>query len=246
VEAAGLTFSVAGSEFSETAPAGTVISTDPGAGGRVQKDGTVQAVVSRGPERYEVPKVAGLDRDAAVSAIDDAHLSLTRTKEMWSRTVQEGTAISLSLPVGKSVRPDTQVVLTISKGPRPISIVDYTGENGDQAETSLRQTGLRVDRKDRYNGAVDAGLVISQSPGEGTGHAGDTVTLVVSKGPHLVQVPRLWGVGVTDAEAQLKALGFRVSVRHAHPYFGLGYVVAQTPGADDMAPKGSDVTIVIA
>jgi serine/threonine protein kinase/beta-lactam-binding protein with PASTA domain len=246
VEAAGLTFSVAGSEFSETVPAGAVISTDPGPGGRVQRDGTVEAVVSKGPERYEVPKVAGLDREAAVSAIDDAHLSLTRTKERWSRTVQQGTAISLSLPVGKSVRPDTQVVLTISKGPRPISIVDYTGEDGDQAEASLRQTGLQVDRKDRYNGTVDAGVVISQSPAEGTGHAGDTVTLVVSKGPHLVQVPRLWGVGVADAEAQLKALGFRVSVQHAHPYFGLGYVVAQTPGADDMAPKGSEVTIVIA
>jgi serine/threonine protein kinase/beta-lactam-binding protein with PASTA domain len=246
VEAAGLTFSVAGSEFSETVPAGDVISTDPDPGARVPKDGTVEAVVSKGPERYEVPKVAGLDRAAAVSAIDDAHLSLTSTKEIWSRTQQAGTAISLSLPAGKSVRPDTQVVLTISRGPRPISIVDYTGEDGDQAQASLRQTGLQVDWKDRYNGAVDAGLVISQSPDHGTGYAGDTITLVVSKGPHLVQVPQLFGVDLADARAQLKALEFRVHVQHAHPYFGLGYVVSQTPGADEMAPKGSDVTVVIA
>jgi serine/threonine protein kinase/beta-lactam-binding protein with PASTA domain len=246
VEAAGLTFSVAGSEFSETVPAGDVISTDPGPGGRLPNDGTVAAVVSKGPERYEVPKVTGLDRAAAVTAIDDAHLSLGHTKEIWSQSVPAGNAISLSLPAGKSVRPDTAIVLTMSKGPRPVNIVDFTGQDGDQAEASLRQAGLSVDRRDRYNGTVKAGLVITQSPQEGTGYAGDTVTLVVSRGPHLVQIPRLRGVGVTDAEAQLKALGFEVNVQHAHPYYGLGYVVSQTPGADDTAPKGSEVTIVIA
>jgi serine/threonine protein kinase/beta-lactam-binding protein with PASTA domain len=246
VEAVGLSFSVSGSEFSETVPAGDVISTDPRPGWRVPKNGTVEAVVSKGPERYDVPKVSGLDREEAVAAIDDAHLNLTSTKEIWSRSTPAGTAISVSLPVGKSVRPGTEIVLTISRGPRPINIVDYTGKHADQAEASMRQAGLEVDRQDRYNGAVDAGLVISQSPDHGTGHAGDTVTLVVSKGPHLVQVPRLWGVGVADAERQLKALSFQVSVQHTDPYFGLGYVVSQTPSADQMAPKGSEVTIVIA
>ena len=45
--------------FSEKVPTGVVISTDPGAGQTVRRGSDVALVVSKGPERYAVPRSSG-------------------------------------------------------------------------------------------------------------------------------------------------------------------------------------------
>ena len=60
-----LGFTVAGRDFSETVPSGQVLRQTPGAGDRALSDETVAVVISRGPERYLVPEVSGLEQDAA-------------------------------------------------------------------------------------------------------------------------------------------------------------------------------------
>ena len=74
---------------------------------------------------------------------------------------------------------------------------------------------------------------------------GDTVTLDVSLGPHLVEVPSVYLSGIADAIQTLHEAGFKVRVRHADPYFGLGFVVEQKPSPHAMAPAGSTVTVYI-
>ncbi len=75
VEAAGLAFTIGGRDYSETVPAGRVMSTDPSGGDNITRDGTVTATLSRGPERHKVPVLRGMSLDAAQAAIADAHLS---------------------------------------------------------------------------------------------------------------------------------------------------------------------------
>ena len=86
--------------------------------------------------------------------------------------------------------------------------------------------------------------VISQSPASGTLFRGETVTLVVSQGPELVEVPGgIVASGVEAAREKLEALGFVVEVRERVTYLGLGYVFSMDPDSGSMVPKGSTITL---
>ena len=189
VEKAGLTFAVASAAYSETIKPGHVISTDPGAGDDVKRGGTVTAVISKGPERHDVPNLDGKTESEAITAINAASLTVATPERHWSEAVDKGVVISFTPKAGTSLKRGAPVHLVVSRGPRPIRIVDWTGKNGDEAEAALKEAGFDVARTDDFDDTVAAGTVISQTPRAGRGFAGDPIKLVVSKGPHLVEVP---------------------------------------------------------
>jgi beta-lactam-binding protein with PASTA domain len=102
-----------------------------------------------------------------------------------------------------------------------------------------------VDASTAYSDDVEKDAVISQDPKDGELFSGDTVTLIVSKGPELVQIPRLRAMGVEAARDQLESLGFKVKEKHAAMYLGLGYVSSVDPGEGESVPKGSTVTLYL-
>lgn len=245
IEAAGLEFKISDTAYSETVDAGDVISTDPGPGDDVLKDGTVTAVVSRGPERHAVPDVEGLSLDDATARITGSSLTVGDVRREYNDDVAKGHVISFSPKVGTELRRDDEVSLLVSRGPVPIDVVDYTGQAADDAESALSDAGFDVNRVERYNDDVAAGVVVRQTPHRGTGFAGDTIKLVVSLGPHLVEVPDVMAAGTADATDELEAAGFNVDVEHSSLYVGLEYVVDQSPNGGEMAPFGSTVVITI-
>ena len=76
--------------YSETVRKGFVISTDPGPGDRVRKDGTVGAVISLGPERHKVPDVRGKTLDDAQQALDEAKLAYGERGQAVQREGRQG------------------------------------------------------------------------------------------------------------------------------------------------------------
>jgi serine/threonine-protein kinase len=244
LQAKGLRASVV-SVFSETAPVGTVSATDPGPGQSVSKHGTVTVSVSKGPERYPVPKVAGLSEHAAEDALARTKLTLGEVTQAYSDTVKPGSVISSDPATGTLLAPSKPVDLVVSQGPAPVQLADWTDKPATQATQALQGVGLTVQATTKYNDSVALGDVISQSPGPGTVHRGDTVKLVVSKGPPLVLVPDVTGKSVDDARQILRTAGFAVQVTHVFPWIVGGNVVAQSPNGQTKAPKGSTVTIAI-
>jgi beta-lactam-binding protein with PASTA domain len=87
--------------------------------------------------------------------------------------------------------------------------------------------------------------VISQNPESGPLYRGDTVTLVVSQGPELIEVPRVVGFGVDAARQTLEDLGFDVRTRRSGEYVGLQFVVRTDPGPGELAAKGSTITLFV-
>ena len=239
----GLDLQVARQAWSETVAKGSVVSTSPDPGGRVLKDGTVEAVVSRGPERHRVPALGGKTLDEAQQALADAKLGYGDPVRRYSERVAEGRVIATDPKVGSPLPRDTAVDVVLSRGPRPIKIPDYSGKDADRAETSLTRLGFDVQTSEVNSDTVDQGDVVSQSPRTGTGQKGDTVTLVVSKGPVMVEVPRVVGMGLAAATERLEAAGFRVEVRRASIYIGVQYVASSSPGPGSSAPKGSTVIV---
>ena len=231
--------------FSEDVAKGKAIGTDPDAGSSVRRHSTVELKVSKGPERYAVPSLAGQTQDAASQALADQHLTVGSVEMDWSEKVPAGQVVSSDPKAGASVKRDTAVDLVVSKGPRPIDIVDYNGKPAADATAALEKAGFEVDASDeQYNESVAKGSVISQNPNAGTGHKGDTITLVVSKGPPLVEVPAVTGKQLDEARSLLEAQGFTVEVDKAFGGF-FGTVRSSDPAAGTKVPKGSTVTLLV-
>ncbi len=245
IEAAGLGFTVAGTAYSEKVPSGDVVSTDPAAGDQVLKSGTVHVVVSKGPERHQMPDLTGSTESEAITQITDDSLAVGHTQRVWSAKVKDGNVISFSPRAGKMLRRDAVVRLVVSKGPEPIRVHNSSGQDAGSTRGALRKLGLVVTVTRTYDDSVAKGTVISQQPSHGIRHAGDKVTLVVSRGPHLVAVPDVYHSGISAAESALTQAGFAYRVEHFSPYLGLGFVVDQSPSPSDMAPYGSTIVLTI-
>jgi serine/threonine-protein kinase len=247
IEDAGLEVEWGDKAYSETVPAGDVVATDPDPGSKVLDGGTVTVTLSLGKERYDVPALKGMTVDQAQDALADTHLSYGTTTEKWSDTVDEGVVISTSPKAGTTLRPDAAVDLVVSKGPKPVTLKDWVGKDADDALAWAESKGLDGSvASEEYSDTVDEGDVISMDPPAGsTLHRGDAVSFVVSKGPHLIEVPSVRAQGVDAATQELEALGFHVVTDQADGYLGLGFVFSQSPGGGEMVPVGSTITLYL-
>ncbi|HZA74529.1 MAG TPA: Stk1 family PASTA domain-containing Ser/Thr kinase [Propionibacteriaceae bacterium] len=233
-------------DFSESVPPGRVIETDPSAGSKILKGGRMVAAVSGGPERFAMPTVVGLSRDAAETAVQRANLSLDEVNEQYSDTVRDGVVISASKKPGSSLKRGTEIDLVVSKGPAPIPVKNYVGEKFSAAEAALGRAGFRVAVERQHSDEVAKGLVLAQDPTSGEGQRGDTITLTESLGPVLVRVPNVSRMGIMAAEQVMAKKGFKTRVRPvAINYLGLGYVAFSGPRARSQAPKGSTITLYV-
>ncbi|TDO49792.1 serine/threonine-protein kinase [Kribbella sp. VKM Ac-2527] len=231
--------------FSETVPKGQVMGTDPAPGDRIRKSGEIGLIVSKGPERYRVPQLAGLDLDSAKRALDSITLVTGKITDTYSETVPAGRVITFTPKFDTVMKPGNTVNLWVSLGKRPIDVPNMTGKQVGEATKALRKAGFRIDRTDQYDETVPEGNVISQTPNTGTLFAKDKVKLVVSKGPALREVPNVRRKNLAEARKMLTDAGFKVKVEQAPFHLGLNLVAGQNPAAGRKAKPGSTVIVTI-
>ncbi|MFD3628860.1 Stk1 family PASTA domain-containing Ser/Thr kinase [Streptomyces sp. DSM 116494] len=232
--------------YSDTVERGKVISTDPKAGARIRGNDSVSLVLSKGPQTVRVPDLDGYPLDKARSLLEDEGLKPGMATREFSDTVPAGSVISTEPGKGTKVRADSAVALTVSKG-RPVDVPDVAGDELEDARAELEEAGLKVEvAAERVNSEHDAGEVARQTPAAGRQVAeGDTVTLTLSKGPEMVEVPDVVGDSVDDARERLEGAGFRVEEdRGLLGLFG-DTVRKQSVDGGDTAPKGSTITLQI-
>ena len=241
--AVDLQLEVAEEAYSETVPAGAVISSDPEPGAGSSPGGTVTVTVSKGPERYDVPSVKGSTLEQATKALTNANLTVGAVTEAYDDKVDLGDVVSSSPKAGASVKPGTAVDLVVSKGPEPVPVPDVIGRKLSAAKAALQKAGLKADVTERFSDEVAAGVVISVKPKPGSiVNSGTRVDLVVSKGPPPVTVPSLIDMPRERAVAELERLGLQARVVEgaATP---LDRVYSQDPAPGTSVPRGSTVTI---
>lgn len=237
---------VVGSEaFSETVAAGLIISTDPAPGADVRVQSEISAVVSLGPERFAVPDLAGLTTAQAEAALAEANLSLGDTRSVWNAQTPIDAVVRSNPKVGTELKADSAVNLILSKGPKPVTLSDYTGVDAQTVTAELQNAGLNVSINEDYSSSISLGSVISTSPGAGEKvEIGGTVTLLVSLGPPPVEVPFLIDLFREEAVAIIEGLGLVANVQEG-PFTPLNRVINQDPSAGSMVPAGSTITITI-
>ncbi|MFD5626276.1 MULTISPECIES: Stk1 family PASTA domain-containing Ser/Thr kinase [unclassified Streptomyces] len=232
--------------YSDTVERGSVISSDPAVGDRIRDNDSVDLTVSDGPETVKVPDLQGSELDEARAVLKDKGLAAGIVTREFSDDVPGGSVISTDPEAGTERRAGSAIRITVSKG-SPVEVADVTGASVEDATAELEEAGLKVKiAAEQVNSEFDKGLVAEQSPGEGSEAAeGDTITLTVSKGPELVEVPDVVGDSVDDARQQLEDAGFEVDEdRGLLSLFG-NSVKGQSVDGGDTAPKGSTITIEI-
>ena len=199
--------------------------------------------VSLGPKMAQVPTVVGFSLEKATGLIQAAGLPLGTTLRQFDDITPKDQVLAVSKDAGASVPDFTEIVLTVSDGPAPVAVPQEVGATLDTATNDLKNAGLKIASTEAFDAVVPAGHVVSQDPVQNTqAHRGDTVALVVSKGPEMVQVPNVYGMNVDTAKKTIEAAGLVVDTKKS--YGGhLGTVVSQSIAAGQSVPKGSTITL---
>lgn len=247
LDGAGLDVRKVKRAYSDTDKRGTVIATDPDVGERIRHNGKVTLTVSLGPETVKVPDLEGTPLDKAKDQLDDAGLGAGMVTRSFSEDVEKGSVISTEPGAGKVRKAGSAVAIVVSKG-RAVQPPDVIGESESDARDALEEAGLKVRiAPERVTSEEeDKGDVLEQSPNPSKKLSeGDTVTLTISKGPPLVEVPDVEGMSVDDAKDKLEEAGFDVDEDRGLLDIFADKVKDQSVDGGDKAPKGSTITIKI-
>ena len=216
-------------------PRGDISGTLPRSGSDTLGGAIITVIPSAGPRMISVPNVTGQSVADAQRALTAAGLVPGATWPQTSPTIPQGEVISSDPPAGTSWPQTRPVKLTVSAG---IGLPDFTGQPKQVAEQWLRQHQLQVQEQATNSTSQPQDNVIKQSPVANTPISqGEVITLYLSNGPPLVQIPSVTGMSVHHARRQLEALGFQVRILG----FRHGTVIVYNPTGH--APKGSTITL---
>ncbi|MGH9298724.1 MAG: PASTA domain-containing protein [Acidimicrobiales bacterium] len=210
--------------------------------------GVTAAVVRYGVYGHTVPALVGDDLVSAQAAVDNAGLKLLLGQHRYDLGVPSGHVISQSLGSGKHERAGTVIVVSVSKGPAPVRVVNVDGLGQQAALASLTKDHLTPVVAGRaYSETVGIGKVISESPDKGLLRRDTKVSLVVSRGPHPRLVPDLRGLTYAKAAARLESEQLK-AVQGPGVYstsVGEGEVVSISPKAGETATRYSVVSVTL-
>lgn len=177
-------------EYSADYAKGLVIRQDPESDTELEEGKTLTLVVSKGTrteDKVSVPEVVGKRESSAKSELEAAGLKVS-VKTKYSTDVAKGKVISQSPGSGNQVTKNSTVVITVSQGEKPETMVRvpnlrYFTES--EARSELKNSNLVLGSVlTEYSDSVEKGLVIRQTVSSGSKvKEGTAVGIYVSLGP---------------------------------------------------------------
>jgi eukaryotic-like serine/threonine-protein kinase len=224
-----------------------VISTDPAANSKVGAGDQITINVSTGPEQREVPDVSSLSYTAAVKKLKSA--GFNRVKEVVSPSTPEmkDKVIGTNPPANQTFAITNEIAVIVGSGPSTKQIPDVAGQTVDIAQKNLTVYGFTKVTQAGVDSTRPAGDVIGTNPPAGATVPVDSVIeLQVSKGNQFL-MPDLSGLFWTEADPQLRALGWTgVLIKGADVDVGgsaHNRVVYQSPAAGQGVNKDGPITL---
>jgi serine/threonine-protein kinase len=241
-----LDLKVAAPVKSVTLPAGVVVSQHPAPKTSLKEGSTVTIVPSGGPPNVTVPSLSGMTCAQAVTALQGAHLKASCTPGQYDNTVPSTVIISwasgstqnpTAAPYGSTIT----IVPSLGHQPATVPNIPNTYSFG-QAAAALQAVGLQATQANQASTSVPAGDVIKTDPGSGAqAPYGSTVTVYVSTGPPMVQVPDITGDTVQQAVTALQNVGLVANGLAGPP---TGTVKGTNPPIGSSVPTGSNVELI--
>ncbi|MGI5875358.1 MAG: Stk1 family PASTA domain-containing Ser/Thr kinase [Dethiobacteria bacterium] len=179
----GLDFTIAGEINSDDIPVNHVVSHDPPGDRKVRKERIIELYLSSGPSYIEVPYLLGKTELEARYMLADRGLEISVAEE-YNGEVAPGYIVRQSPSSDFQLSAGDTVHIVVSMGKQPFSLRDFQGWSLEDVKEWLNRYELILQNVDEeFSDEFEEGKVISQFPSKGElVRAGDSVTLVVSKG----------------------------------------------------------------
>lgn len=205
------------------------------------------AVVSllTGPDDVRVPSVVGLQVSEATDRLQDRGL------EVEVRTIdsnrEQGIVLEQDPIPGSTRQEDSEVTLTVSRGPPSVEVPSVRGLSQRQAIARLEDAGFEdVEVERRFDDEVASGRAIGTDPERGEEILRTSqVTLFVSRGVEMVSVPGVVGLSQSAAEAEVRNARLVPRVTESEDEARAGEVISQDPSSGERLEPGSTVTLVV-
>ena len=243
---AGLVVRMAEGQYSTKVAADHVLRVQPPEGTTLEEGDRVTLIPSLGPRPVPVPDVTGKTLPKARDQLRDAGLHVGKVKKEYDERIDEGLVVRQSVDGDAEAPIGSDIDLVISKGPTPVPVPKVVGLEQSDATAALEGEGFIVSVSEEFSERVDKGVVISQTPARGTDYQpGNSVSIVVSKGPPEFAMPSVVGMSRDGALDKLRSLGLLVDVSIVPGHAG-AQVVFQEPAAGSIVRAGDLVHIYVA
>lgn len=249
---AELIMQIVDKQYSEYVPMDMVLSQNVNRGKIVKIENVVEVVVSGGRESVVIPDICGYQKESALEALAALGFVLEIQEEYGAFVA--GAVMAQSPEAGvQAYRGDT-IVLTVSLGfdtyldaETEIEIPDFTGMSMKQATEKAAEMGFYLVKAGEKASTLAPGTVLEQTPRAGTsGHQGDVIQIITAAEQRPVYVPDVQYKEMTDASAELEALGFVVTVEYEESVMvAKDRVIRQSVAANTEAKTGTKIVLTV-
>ena len=212
--------------------------------------GSSKSTEASAADKVEMIEITGKSYDEAKKLLNDLGLGIKQVSEQETDKYPKGYVISQNIKKGQAINKNTTIEVVVSSGATTILVPSVVDLEEQAAINRLSDYKLKAVRDYKYDNTTDAGIVISQSPkADEKAKEGDTINLVVSRGPEnkMATVPDLYGATQPQAKAALEKEGLRLGTvtKVTNSGFAKGQVCGQQYEPGSSIKTGSTVDINI-
>lgn len=221
-----------------------VIDQSPSDDEKADKGAAVDIEVGAGPELKAIPgDIVGKTQAEVEQLFSDLGLNVSPISQDHPSTA--GTVVDTSPKPGQSVPEGSTVTIFVSTG--QVTAPDVVGLTEAAAVKTLTDLGFANVSTTQQDDSATAGTVISQDPAPGKVDVTTPITITVSTGKVLADIPNVTGTLVDQAKATLAQAGFKTVVEQPQPTadYPPGTVLSQNPPSGKIDVTTS-VTLVVA
>ena len=193
---------------------------------------------------HAVPDVAGMSEAAATTALVQAGFHVRDGSSLIDNNVPKDNVVSIS-PSGRAL-PGATITVTVSRGPRMITVPPVAGKSVADATTALQAAGLTVSSTTKpvgVTGTVVVNSVAGTKPAAGTSWPQDKpVTIDVVVG---LSLPPLTGEDIAAIQQWAAENHINLQQKSVTSSKPQGIIVSQSPAPGTPVPPGGTVNVSV-
>lgn len=213
-------------------------------------DNFIMPSIVHSNEKVKVPRVIGEKLESAEMKLKQRGLNSKISREIYSEKFAEGSVVSQTPNPNLEVKAGRPIFLVVSKGKETVPVPYLIGSNIRNARISLMQRGLELgDISYQFNEYYPKDTIVSQSRNAGDYVPyGSKINITISKGSETQnRIPMLIGFSYEEINAVVLESGFvvgNITYQSSETYLP-NTIIDQNPKADQSAPPGTAINVVI-
>ena len=245
IKALGLTLEISGTQPSDKEE-NTILSVNPSIGTKVKKGSIINVVVSSGEEQVEMPDLRNYEVSSIKQVLDSRGLTNYEIIEEYNDSVEKGYIIKQNPEANTKIGKNTNIVITISKGPeiKFIDVVNVEGKTLDYAKEKLDGLNIIVN-EEIVNDKTKDGIVLNQSISDTKVQEGTNITLTIGKFEEKqIDVVNVVGEKLDKAKEKLVGLNIIVNEMETNDKDQDGVVLQQNI-VDTQVKEGTNIKLTV-